>query len=173
MIPVRWFFSYEASSEISIFPRKWPPYYMKTTTPVPQQQMRRNQLHALAIWTSNTFLLVNGLNVILWCWNRLIPPSTFWITLPRVFNQISFINIPILSLVTFLWHIHQYIVQLLGDMSQMMNMLRSLFLAHSLPHSLPQQLAFMLQFHAITLEILGLPFLGMGFPIHLFPCLAV
>jgi hypothetical protein len=39
--------------------------------------MRRNQLHALAIWTSNTFLLVNGLNMILWCWKGLIPPSTY------------------------------------------------------------------------------------------------
>jgi hypothetical protein len=56
------------------------------------------------------------------------------ITLPRVFNRISFIDIPILSSVTFLRHIHQYIVQLSGDMSQMMNMSRSLFLAHSLPH---------------------------------------
>ncbi len=46
----------------------------------------------------------------------------------------SFIDIPILSSVTFLWHIHQYIVQLSEDMSHMMNKLRSLFLAHSLPH---------------------------------------
>ncbi len=173
MIQERWYFSYTASSESWIYPRKQLLSFMKTMMHVRPWLMRKNQRRALATWTSSTLLLADGLNATLCYWSVLTAPSIYLIILWRAFRRTSFIDIQISYLVTFRQRIRQYTTPSLGHMPQMMTMLTRFFLVHSLPPLLQRWLEYMLHSQPITLDTHGLPLLSMGFTIHLLPCLVV
>ena len=156
---VQWFCLCEVHYGTLEYHRRRQLSYTRTTMHVQLWQILKNPRHidikyfSLSKWVEHDLMLLERID--------------------KVYSQLSFIVTQTSYWVTFLQHTCQCTILLLDCMPGMMTIWINLFSPLSRPLSQQLQLECMLLYGLIIQTIPGFQFLGMGFTIHMFPCLVV